>query len=91
MAGNSSVLAQDPKSLIRLVLAGSALPGTTSAPSALGMPGFGWRLTNEEVAQLLTFIRTSWGNQAANVPAGDVGRVRASLDAENAPKTSLNE
>jgi len=80
MAGNSSVLSEDPRTLIRLVLAGSSLPGTRDAPSALGMPGFGWRLTNEEVAQLLTFIRASWGNQAASVSATDVGRVRASLD-----------
>jgi alcohol dehydrogenase (quinone), cytochrome c subunit len=61
VAGNSTVLAEDPNSLIRLVLAGSSLPGTAAAPSPLGMPGFGWRLTNEEVAQLLTFIRSSWG------------------------------
>ena len=56
IAGNSSVLADDPNSLIRLVLAGGALPGTAQAPSPLGMPAFGWRLSNEEVAQLLTFI-----------------------------------
>jgi alcohol dehydrogenase (quinone), cytochrome c subunit len=82
IAGNSSVLAQDPNSLIRLVLAGSALPGTTAAPSPLGMPGFGWRLSNEEVAQLLTFIRTSWGNQASSVTAGEVAQVRGSLNAQ---------
>src|ERR1700719_129736 len=80
LAGNSSVLAEDPKSLIRLVLAGSTLTSNASAPSALGMPGFGWRLTNEEVAQLLTFIRASWGNHAGNVSATDVGRGRAALD-----------
>jgi alcohol dehydrogenase (quinone), cytochrome c subunit len=80
IAGNSSVLAQDPNSLIRLVLAGSALPGTTSAPSPLGMPGFAWRLSNEEVAQLLTFIRTGWGNQASGVTAGEVARVRGALN-----------
>jgi mono/diheme cytochrome c family protein len=80
MAGNPTVLADDPDSLIRLVLAGSTLPGTTAAPSALGMPGFAWRLSNEEVAQLLTFVRSSWGNQASTVAAGQVGRVRASLD-----------
>jgi mono/diheme cytochrome c family protein len=82
IAGNSSVLAQDPNSLIRLVLAGSALPGTTAAPSPLGMPGFGWRLSNEEVAQLLTFIRSSWGNRASSVTAGEVARVRGSLNAD---------
>jgi alcohol dehydrogenase (quinone), cytochrome c subunit len=41
------------------------------------MPGFGWRLSNDEVAQLLTFIRTSWGNQASSVSAGDVAKARA--------------
>ncbi len=86
IAGNSSVLAEDPNSLIRLVLAGSALPGTTAAPSALGMPGFAWRLSNQEVAELLTFIRTSWGNQASSVTAGEVARVRGSLNAEAPPR-----
>jgi alcohol dehydrogenase (quinone), cytochrome c subunit len=90
IAGNSSVLAQDPNSLIRLVLAGSALPGTAEAPSALGMPGFAWRLSNQEVAQLLTFIRTSWGNQASSVTAGEVARVRGSLDERTLTKTSAN-
>jgi alcohol dehydrogenase (quinone), cytochrome c subunit len=90
IAGNSSALAQDPNSLIRLVLAGSALPGTTTAPSPLGMPGFGWRLSNEEVAQLVTFIRTNWGNHASSVTAGEVARVRGSLNEQNLPTTSVN-
>ena len=90
IAGNSSVLAQDPNSLIRLVLAGSALPGTTAAPSPLGMPGFAWRLSNDEVAQLLTFIRTGWGNQASSVTASEVARVRGALNAETPPQISAN-
>ena len=80
IAGNPSVLAPDPSSLIRLVLGGSTLPGTAAAPSALGMPGFAWRLSNEEVAQLLTFIRNSWGNQASAVSASDVGKIRGAMD-----------
>jgi len=90
IAGNSSVLAQDPNSLIRLVLAGSVLPGTTAAPSPLGMPGFAWRLSNEEVAQLLTFIRASWGNQASRVTAAEVAQVRGSLNAQTPPTTPVN-
>jgi alcohol dehydrogenase (quinone), cytochrome c subunit len=90
IAGNSSVLTQDPNSLIRLVLAGSSLPGTTAAPSPLGMPGFAWRLSNEEVAQLLTFIRRSWGNQASSVTAGEVARVRSTLNAPTLPTKSAN-
>ncbi len=82
IAGNPSVLAADPGSLIRLVLAGSSLPGTAAAPSPLGMPGFAWRLSNDEAAQLLTFIRTSWGNQASAVSANEVARVRGALEAQ---------
>jgi alcohol dehydrogenase (quinone), cytochrome c subunit len=82
LAGNSSVLAEEPSSLIRVVLAGSSLPGTQRAPSALGMPGFAWRLSNAEVAALLTFVRSSWGNQAPAVTAGAVARERASLDSQ---------
>lgn len=79
IAGNSSVLAQDPVSMIRLVLAGSKLPATQTAPSELGMPGFAWRLSDEEVAQLLTFIRSSWGNRAPAVDAAQVTKLRATL------------
>jgi mono/diheme cytochrome c family protein len=64
-----------------LVLVGSSLPGTAAAPSPLGMPGFAWRLSNEEVAQLLTFVRTNWGNHASSVSAAEVARVRGSLQA----------
>ena len=90
IAGNPSVLADDPDSLIRLVLAGSVLPGTAAAPSPLGMPGFAWRLSNDEVAQLLTFVRSSWGNQASSVSASQVARVRGSLPANAAAQTSSN-
>jgi mono/diheme cytochrome c family protein len=54
------------------------------------MPGFAWRLSNDEVAQLLTFVRTSWGNQASSVSASEVARVRGSLDAAAAAKTTSN-
>ncbi|MCU1718692.1 cytochrome c [Pseudomonas sp. 5P_3.1_Bac2] len=84
IAGNSSVLADNPVSLIRLLLAGSSLPSTESAPSPLGMPGFAWRLSDKEVAQLLTFIRSSWGNQAKAVKAEQVKAVRASLPTQAA-------
>jgi mono/diheme cytochrome c family protein len=69
--------------MIRLVLAGSKLPATATAPSELGMPGFAWRLSDEEVAQLLTFIRSSWGNQAPAVNAEEVTKLRATLPKES--------
>ena len=40
------------------------------------MPAFDWRLSDQEVADVVNFIRTSWGNQAAEVKAGDVKAIR---------------
>jgi alcohol dehydrogenase (quinone), cytochrome c subunit len=79
IAGNSSVLAADPTSIIHLILQGSQLPGTAAAPSPLGMPGFGWRLSDQEVAELGTFIRRSWGNHAPAIAPEQVRHLRETL------------
>jgi mono/diheme cytochrome c family protein len=85
IAGNSSVLAADPTSIIHVILQGSQLSATSSAPSRLGMPGFGWRLSDEEVAQLGSFIRQSWGNHAATITAAEVRKLRGTLANSAAP------
>jgi mono/diheme cytochrome c family protein len=92
LAGNPSVLSDNPTSLIRLILAGSALPSTKAAPSNLGMPAFGWRLSDEETAQLVTFVRQSWGNQASAATAGEVAKVRKLVkeETDQATKTASN-
>ncbi len=79
LAGNSVVNAKDPTSLIRLVLAGSAMPSTTQAPSPIAMPDFGWRLSDADVASVLSFARSSWGNQGEAVTAAQVAKVRDSI------------
>jgi alcohol dehydrogenase (quinone), cytochrome c subunit len=76
---NEAVNAKDPISLMHIVLAGSSMPSTQTAPSAFAMPDFGWRLSDEEVADVLSFIRDSWGNHAAAVSRDEVGRVRKTL------------
>jgi alcohol dehydrogenase (quinone), cytochrome c subunit len=81
IANNPSVLAEDTTSLIHLILAGSSLPSTAASPSTLGMPGFAERLSDEEVAQLVTFIRNGWGNRAGKVDAAQVAQTRKRLPA----------
>jgi len=76
---NEAVNAKDPISLIHIVLAGSSMPSTQSAPSAFAMPDVGWRMSDEEVADVLSFVRGSWGNHADAVSRDDVGRVRKTL------------
>ena len=76
LAGNPVVQTADATSLIHVVLAGGTVPATHTAPSNLTMPAFGWRLSDQEVADVVSFIRTSWGNQGGAVKAGDVAKLR---------------
>ncbi|MGB9097121.1 c-type cytochrome [Erwinia sp.] len=73
------VNAGDPGGLIHTILAGAQQPSTAKAPSTLAMPGFAKRLSDDEVAQLATFIRQGWSNKASAVTADQVAEVRKSL------------
>ena len=79
LAHSSSVAAPDPTSLIRIVLEGASMPHTGEAPSQLGMPALGWRLTDKNIADVLTFVRSSWGNHSASVNTDQVTKIRNSL------------
>ncbi|KVR01657.1 alcohol dehydrogenase [Burkholderia ubonensis] len=76
LGGNPVVQGGDPTSLIHVVLEGSALRGTHAAPSTFTMPPFGWRLSDQEVADVVNFVRTSWGNTGAPISAAQVAKVR---------------
>ena len=43
------------------------------------MPDFGWRLSDAEVADVLSFVRNSWGNHAVAVRRNEVGRIRKAI------------
>jgi alcohol dehydrogenase (quinone), cytochrome c subunit len=81
LAGNPVVNAPDPASLIRIVLSGGAEPATAKAPTHFTMPAFGERMTDQEVADVLSFVRSSWGNDAPPVDSARVARLRAILRA----------
>jgi mono/diheme cytochrome c family protein len=76
---NEAVNAIEPISLIHILLAGSSMPSTHTAPSALAMPDFGWRLSDADAADALSFVRGSWGNDAAPVSRAEVRRVRKAI------------
>lgn len=76
---NAVVNVDDPTSLIHVVLAGSAMPSTKSDPSPMGMPGFGWRLNDQEVAEVVSFVRGNWGNHGGVVSAEQVAAVRKAI------------
>jgi len=77
LVDNPMVTQGNPDSLLGVILAGARLPSTASAPSRLAMPPFAWRYDDDDVAQLATFVRSSWGNQGPAVTAQQVAAVRA--------------
>lgn len=76
LAGNPVLETADATSLINLVLNGGTLRATRSAPSSFTMPGFSWRLSDQDVLDVVNFIRTSWGNQGSAVRLGDIRGLR---------------
>lgn len=69
----------DASSMIRVVLAGSRAGATDAAPTAPAMPALGWALSDDNVANVLTYVRNSWGNAAPAVSSADVKAVREAL------------
>ena len=76
LAGNRAVVLADPTNLVRVVLQGGYLPATAGNPRPHGMPPFQHLLGDEDVAAVATFVRNSWGNQAAGVGTIEVYRAR---------------
>lgn len=70
------VQSADPTSLIRVVLIGSRAVATAAAPTAPAMPSFGWNLSDTEIADVLTYVRNTWGNAAPVVQPPDVTTLR---------------
>ena len=82
--GRNAMLQQaDPTGLEHLILAGGRIGTGESRPSALAMPSFAWKLTDQEIADVCTYIRNSWGNQSAIVSVADIRDARKKLNLEN--------
>jgi mono/diheme cytochrome c family protein len=62
---------------IRMVLNGGYPPGTRRNPMPYGMPPFAQELKDNEIAAVVTFIRTAWGNRGAPVSAREVNQLRS--------------
>jgi mono/diheme cytochrome c family protein len=63
---------------IRMVLNGGFPPSTGGNPTPYGMPPFAQSLSDDEVAAVVTYIRTAWGNRGAAVSAREANALRAS-------------
>jgi mono/diheme cytochrome c family protein len=76
LAGNRALTMLDSTNAIRIVLNGGFPPGTRGNPRPFGMPPFGHALDDAEVAQVVSYLRSAWGNNAPPVDSTDVNRYR---------------
>jgi len=79
LAGNANVRQVRADTVVRMVLAGSQAVATPKAPTGPGMPSLAWKLSDGQAADILTYVRNNWGNQAPAVSAETVGRIRGEL------------
>jgi mono/diheme cytochrome c family protein len=77
LADNAIIKQSDPTTLVRIVLTGVRGAGTDAFPTSPAMPSFGYRLDDNQVAAVVTYIRNSWGNNASAVDAGMVKTLRS--------------
>lgn len=78
LAGNSTVLHSVPANLVQAVLFGGFGPSTAGHPRPFGMPPYVLELSEQEIADVSTYVRAAWGNAATPVSALDVQQLRAS-------------
>jgi mono/diheme cytochrome c family protein len=79
LAGSPMVLSENALSIIRLVLEGGRTAITRFGIKPEKMPRYAHKLTDSEIADVLSFIRNSWGNAAAPVTSRAVYLLRKDL------------
>jgi mono/diheme cytochrome c family protein len=76
LAGNRAVNMSSANDPIHIVLYGGFPPGTAGNPRPFGMPPFYPTLLDGEIASVLTYVRSSWGNTGRPVSVRDVEKNR---------------
>jgi mono/diheme cytochrome c family protein len=84
LQGDSAVQDRDPTTIVRLILNGAHAATTDARPTQVSMPAFKWKLSDQQIADLATYIRNAWGNSAPPVSASKVGDVRHSTATDSA-------
>ncbi|WP_186193760.1 c-type cytochrome [Burkholderia gladioli] len=77
LAGNPNLLEHNPASLINVTLNGTGGLVIAGIPAAYPMPQFADQLDDKQIADVLTFIRAGWNNNAPAVTADEVAKLRA--------------
>lgn len=78
---NGTIQGQSSESMTHILLNGSKGAITRFNPTGAAMPAFAWKLTDTQIADVLTYIRNEWGNAAQAVSPKEVKEMRKTLGA----------
>ncbi len=76
LPGNANLQSADPASAIKIVLDGAETITTARAPNTGSMPPYANKMSDQEVADVVTYVRNAWGNAASAVTPGEVAKAR---------------
>ena len=85
----SEIVTGDEAKLIRVVLHGLTGEIEVQGETFNGaMPAWGPTLKDDDIAAVLTYVRSAWGNKAAPVTPATVAQIRAATKARTSPWTA---
>ena len=73
---SAAIQAREPGTVVHVVLGGEKMAATPVKPSGLTMPGFAEKLDDQQIADVVNYIRNAWGNRGSLVDARAVADVR---------------
>jgi mono/diheme cytochrome c family protein len=76
LPGNANLQSADASSTLRIILDGAETLTTPRAPNAGSMPAYDAKLSDQQIADVTTYIRNSWGNAAPAVTPAQVAAAR---------------
>jgi mono/diheme cytochrome c family protein len=88
LAGSEWVNGDEAK-VVRILLHGVTGPIEVAGETFNGMmPPWGGTMKDADIAAVLTYVRSAWGNKAAPVTAAKVASIRAATSARTTPWTA---
>jgi mono/diheme cytochrome c family protein len=76
---DAAVQQTNPDSVLHLILGGTRIGSLQGHATQLAMPSSAWKLNDQEVADVATYVRNSWGNNAPPVSASRAAKMRKAL------------
>ena len=76
---NTALRSDNPESVVRLVLKGARSAKTKPKPEGFAMPAFGGKLADEQVAEVLSYVRSTFGANSSAITSDKVADIRKQI------------